>query len=200
MAPVTRRHRMPEARHLAARVSTWPRGQEERLDAQIQSDLQVRSDTCVYATCRKAPAGRHQSSHAGSTGSALGYGTTRTSSELRARFRPAAEQPPASERRVLFWEDWKNFQSASSSENSFTIVPQRGLRAHQGAEQEIEWAVTPDFTLTAAATELDPKMIRTSASTPTRRPGVPFPLASCPAWTRCARARQLPTVANFKEI
>ena len=99
---------------------------------------------------------------------------------------------------AFFWEDWKNFQFGFLGQNSFTIVRNAGAARIKGAEQEIEWAVTPGFTLTAAATELDPKMSQDFCLDSNPATGVPFPLSTCPAWDSVPSGTQLPTVAKFK--
>jgi iron complex outermembrane receptor protein len=99
---------------------------------------------------------------------------------------------------AFFWEDWKNFQFGFLGQNSFTIVRNAGAARIKGAEQEIEWAVTPGFTLSAAATELDPKMSQDFCLDSNPATGVPFPLSTCPAWDSVPSGTQLPTVAKFK--
>src|SRR2546430_4906923 len=99
---------------------------------------------------------------------------------------------------AFFWEDWKNFQFGFLGQNSFTIVRNAGAARIKGAEQEIEWAVTPGLTLTAAATELDPKMSQDFCLDSNPATGVPFPLSTCPAWDSVPSGTQLPTVAKFK--
>jgi len=56
----------------------------------------------------------------------------------------------------------------------------------------------PGFTLTAAATELDPKMNQDFCLDTNPATGVPFPLSTCPAWDSVPKGTQLPTVAKFK--
>jgi iron complex outermembrane receptor protein len=99
---------------------------------------------------------------------------------------------------AFFWEDWKNFQFGFLGQNSFTIIRNAGSARIKGAEQEIEWAVTPGFTLTAAATELDPKLNQDFCLDSDPATGVPFPLSTCPAWDAVPKGTQLPTVAKFK--
>jgi len=101
---------------------------------------------------------------------------------------------------AFFWEDWNNFQFGFLGFNSFTIVRNAGSARIKGAEQELEWAVTPGFTLSAAATELDPKMNQDFCLDTDPATGVPFPLSNsaCPAWDAVPKDTQLPTVPKFK--
>jgi outer membrane receptor protein involved in Fe transport len=99
---------------------------------------------------------------------------------------------------ALFWEDWKNFQFGFLGQNSFTIVRNAGSARIRGAEQELEWAVVPGFTLSAAATELDPKLNKDFCLDTDPATGSPYPLTTCPAWDAVPSGTQLPTTPKFK--
>jgi iron complex outermembrane recepter protein len=54
----------------------------------------------------------------------------------------------------VFYEDWNNFQFSFLGPNSLTIIVNGGAAKAEGVESELQWAVTPAFTLTANATLL----------------------------------------------
>jgi outer membrane receptor protein involved in Fe transport len=59
---------------------------------------------------------------------------------------------------ALFWEDWKNFQFSFLGPNSLTIIENGGNARIKGIENEIEWAVTNNLTLSTNFTFLDPRL------------------------------------------
>jgi iron complex outermembrane receptor protein len=99
---------------------------------------------------------------------------------------------------AFFWEDWKNFQFGFLGQNSFTIVRNAGSARIRGAEQELQWAVTSGLTITAAATELDPKLNEDFCLDTNPATGTPYPLATCPSWDAVPSGTQLPTTPKFK--
>jgi outer membrane receptor protein involved in Fe transport len=99
---------------------------------------------------------------------------------------------------AFFWEDWRSFQFGFLGQNSFTIIRNAGSARIKGAEQELEWAVSPGFTLSVAATELDPKLNKDFCLDTDPATGTPFPLSTCPAWDAVPSGTQLPTTPKFK--
>jgi iron complex outermembrane recepter protein len=57
---------------------------------------------------------------------------------------------------ALFWEDWNNFQFSFLGPNSLTIIENGGNARIKGIENDIEWAVTSQLTLSTNFTFLDP--------------------------------------------
>ncbi|MCX7057966.1 MAG: TonB-dependent receptor [Proteobacteria bacterium] len=55
---------------------------------------------------------------------------------------------------AVFSEDWKDFQFAFLGPNSVTIIVNGGQAKVQGLESELEWMVTPSFSLASAVTWL----------------------------------------------
>jgi iron complex outermembrane receptor protein len=58
----------------------------------------------------------------------------------------------------LFWEDWNNFQFSFLGPNSVTIIVNGGDATIKGWENELEWAVTPELTVSSSFTLLDAKL------------------------------------------
>jgi iron complex outermembrane recepter protein len=54
----------------------------------------------------------------------------------------------------LFWEDWNNFQFSFLGPNSVTIIVNAGDARVKGWENELEWAVTSNLTLSSSFTLL----------------------------------------------
>jgi iron complex outermembrane receptor protein len=54
----------------------------------------------------------------------------------------------------FFWEDWDNFQFSFLGPNSLTIIVNGGNARIKGWENELEWAVTNQFTLSSSWTFL----------------------------------------------
>jgi iron complex outermembrane recepter protein len=99
---------------------------------------------------------------------------------------------------AFFWEDWNNFQFGFLGQNSFTVVRNAGAARIKGAEQEIEWAPTQGLTLSAGATELDPKLTKDFCLDVDPATGKPFPLSTCLAADAVPSGTQLPTTPKFK--
>jgi len=99
---------------------------------------------------------------------------------------------------AFFWEDWTDFQFSFLGQNSFTIVRNAGAARIKGVETEIEWAPTSGLTLTAAATELDPKLTKDFCIDTDPATGAPFPLTNCPSWDAVPSGTQLPVTPKFK--
>jgi outer membrane receptor protein involved in Fe transport len=55
---------------------------------------------------------------------------------------------------AVFQEDWKDFQFAFLGPNSVTVIVNGGQAKVQGLESELEWMVTPSFSLSSAVTWL----------------------------------------------
>jgi outer membrane receptor protein involved in Fe transport len=55
---------------------------------------------------------------------------------------------------AIFQEDWKDFQFAFLGPNSLTIIVNGGQAQIRGMESELEWMVTPAFSLSSALTWL----------------------------------------------
>jgi outer membrane receptor protein involved in Fe transport len=98
---------------------------------------------------------------------------------------------------AFFWEDWNNFQFGFLGQNSFTIVRNAGSARIKGAEQELEWAAAPGLTLSAGATELDPKLSK-DFCLDVDASGTPLPLSSCIPTDSVPSGTQLPTTPKFK--
>ncbi len=99
---------------------------------------------------------------------------------------------------AFFWEDWQNFQFGFLGQNSFTVIRNAGAARIKGAEQEIEWAVAQGLTISAAATELDPKLSKDFCYDTDTTTGQPFPLSSCAPYNAVPSGTQLPTTPKFK--
>ena len=54
----------------------------------------------------------------------------------------------------FFWEDWDNFQFSFLGPNSVTIIVNAGDARVKGWENELEWAVTSNFTVSSSLTLL----------------------------------------------
>jgi iron complex outermembrane recepter protein len=76
-------------------------------------------------------------------------------------------------------------------------VRNAGSARIKGAEQELQWAVTPGLTLTAAATELDPALSK-DFCLDVDASGTPLPLSSCIPVDQVPSGTQLPTTPKFK--
>jgi iron complex outermembrane recepter protein len=59
---------------------------------------------------------------------------------------------------AVFYEDWKDFQFAFLGPNSVTVVQNAPSAASKGVETNIEFRVTPQWTLSGSATYLDAKL------------------------------------------
>ncbi|HLZ98656.1 MAG TPA: TonB-dependent receptor [Steroidobacteraceae bacterium] len=59
---------------------------------------------------------------------------------------------------AFFWEDWKNFQFSFLGPNSVTIIENGGNARIKGIENEIEWSVSSNLTLSTNFTFLDPRL------------------------------------------
>lgn len=98
---------------------------------------------------------------------------------------------------AFFWEDWNNFQFGFLGQNSFTIVRNAGTARIKGAEQELEWRPSAALSISAAATELDPKMSK-DFCLDVDASGVPLPLSQCIPQDAVPLGTQLPTTPKFK--
>jgi iron complex outermembrane receptor protein len=99
---------------------------------------------------------------------------------------------------AFFWEDWNNFQFGFLGQNSFTVIRNAGAARIKGAEQEIEWAPVQGLTISAGATELDPKLTKDFCYDTDTTTGQPFPLSRCAPYNSVPSGTQLPTTPKFK--
>jgi outer membrane receptor protein involved in Fe transport len=65
----------------------------------------------------------------------------------------------------FFWEDWNDFQFSFLGPNSVTIIVNGGDARIKGWENELEWAVTSQFTLSSSFTLLDAKLTQNYCGT-----------------------------------
>ncbi len=99
---------------------------------------------------------------------------------------------------AFFWEDWNNFQFGFLGQNSFTVIRNAGSARIKGAEQEIEWAPAAGLTISAGATELDPKLTKDFCYDTDLTTGQPLPLSKCAPFNAVPSGTQLPTTPKFK--
>jgi outer membrane receptor protein involved in Fe transport len=99
---------------------------------------------------------------------------------------------------ALYWQEWKNFQYSFLGANSFTEIHNGPDARIRGAELEMNWRVTPQFTLSASGAYTDAKTRRNLClfddPTFTCQPSAaqPVNVISSPAGTR------LPVTPRFK--
>jgi iron complex outermembrane receptor protein len=95
---------------------------------------------------------------------------------------------------ALFWQDWDSFQFSFLGQNSFTEIHNGPDARIKGAEIEINWRASPQFTMAASAAYTDAKTRRNLClvDDPTFTCAPPFNAISSPAGTR------LPVTPRFK--